>query len=75
MADFLPAIDWPDKTNGFTHCLFVLARDAACLKGYLHSEEHKKDWFGGVGPYIKGIIVFDAELVQPIEQVDGDACS
>ena len=35
---------------------------------YLHSDAHLKSWFGAVGPIIKGIAVFDAELVQPLDE-------
>ena len=61
--DFMAKVDWPDKTNGFTHCLFVLASGPPALKSYLHSDFHLKDWIAGVKPFIKGIVVFDNELV------------
>ena len=59
---FREAVAWPDKADGFTHCLFVVVRDTADLKGYLHSDEHLKMWMPAVKPYIKGIIVFDTFL-------------
>ena len=35
-AAFREAVAWPDKADGYTHCLFVAVDDAAALKGYLH---------------------------------------
>lgn len=61
-AELLTALEWPDKTNDFTHCLLVIARDTASLKAYLHSDFHLKDWMAAVKPFGKGLIVFDNEL-------------
>ena len=33
-AEFMEKVDWPDKTDGYTHCLIVLANGTAALKGY-----------------------------------------
>jgi len=57
-AGFLDLVSWPDKTEGYTHCLLVVAADHASLKAYLHSDEHLKEWMPAVKPYIQGIIVF-----------------
>jgi hypothetical protein len=57
--EFLELVSWPDKTDGYTHCLLVIASDAKALKSYLHSDEHLKQWMPAVKPYIQGIIVFD----------------
>ena len=65
-AAFREAVAWPDKTDGYTHCLFVAAEDATALKIYLHSDEHLKAWMPAVKPYIKGIIVFDTYLEQDL---------
>lgn len=70
-ADFMSAVEWPDKTNDFTHCLFVLARNPACLKTYLHSDFHLKDWMAAVKPFGKGLIVFDNELAHDYEAFRG----
>ena len=59
---FLENVSWPDKTEGYTHCLLVVAGDQAALKGYLHSDEHLKEWMPAVKPYFEGIIVFDNAL-------------
>ena len=55
-------MSWPDKTEGYTHCLLVVAGDQAALKGYLHSDEHLKEWMPAVKPYFEGIIDFDTVL-------------
>ena len=39
-AGFLARVGWPDKTEGYTHCLLILAKNECCLKAYLHSEAH-----------------------------------
>ena len=67
-ASFLEAVSWPDKTEGYTHCLLILASDAAALKAYLHGDFHQKLWFPAVGPYLKGIVVFDNVLEPDIIQ-------
>ena len=41
-------INWPDKTDGYTHCLWVLAEDSRALKTYLHSDFHLKEWMPAV---------------------------
>lgn len=61
----LGALEWPDKTEGYTHMLLVLARDAAALRTYLHSDAHLKRWMPAVKPYIQGILVFDTKLNLP----------
>ena len=61
-ASFLQAVAWPDKTEGYTHCLLIVASDEASLKAYLHGDYHQKLWFPAVGPLLKGIIVFDNVL-------------
>ena len=58
-ADFLGSVEWPDKTDDYTHCLLVVATDSASLKRYLHSPEHLQVWMAAVKPYIQGIVVFD----------------
>lgn len=64
-AEFLASVDWPDKTDDYTHCLLVVAADVAALKNYLHSDEHLKEWMSAVKPYIQGILVFDNALGAP----------
>jgi hypothetical protein len=59
---FLEKVSWPDKTEGYTHCLLVVASDDQALKGYLHSDEHLKVWMPAVKPYIEGLLVFDNVL-------------
>ena len=49
--EFLASVEWPDRSGGFTHHLHVIADDVACLKAYLHSDFHLKDWMAAVGPY------------------------
>lgn len=71
-AAFLESVDWPDKTDGYTHCLLVVADDAAALKGYLHSDAHLKAWMGAVKPYIKGIVVFDSKLAVDLDPAAAD---
>mmetsp|Transcript_32758 Transcript_32758/g.42085 ORF Transcript_32758/g.42085 Transcript_32758/m.42085 type:complete len:606 (+) Transcript_32758:81-1898(+) len=56
---FLNLVSWPDKTEGYTHCLLVIASNDQALKQYLHSDAHLKEWMSTVKPYIKGICVFD----------------
>lgn len=34
-ADFLQAVDWPDKAGGFTHVFTLVADDVAALKTFL----------------------------------------
>ena len=63
----LAALDWPDKTDGFTHCLLVVADDVASLKAYLHSDLHLKDWMAAVKPHIKGIVVSDSKLALDLD--------
>ena len=58
----LKALDWPDKTEGYTHCLLIVADDEASLKNYLHHDHHLKAWMTAVGPLLKGIVVFDSRL-------------
>ena len=66
------ALDWPDKTQGYTHILVVLA-DTPALKAYLHSELHKADWVGAVGPHCSGPpLVFDIPLA-PIAVAEPDS--
>jgi NADP-dependent 3-hydroxy-3-methylglutaryl-CoA reductase len=61
-AAFLEQVAWPDKSDGYTHCLNVVARDDACLKGYLHSDVHINEWGPTVKDWLQGIVVFDSEL-------------
>ena len=61
-AEFLAAVEWPDRSNEFTHCLLVIADDIPSLKAYLHSDFHLVDWMAAVGPFAKGIVVFDSDL-------------
>jgi hypothetical protein len=63
---FLAHVDWPDRSGGFTHWLAVIGDTLDSMKAYLHSEFHKKDWMAAVGPYVKGIVVFDSELAVPL---------
>ena len=65
--DALSTLNWPDKTDGYTHCLFVIAEDPEALKTYLHSDAHLKDWMAAVKPWIKGIVVFDSRLKVPLD--------
>lgn len=58
-ADFLGSVEWPDKTDDYTHCLLIIATDSASLKHYLHSPEHLQEWMAAVKPYVQGIVVFD----------------
>lgn len=54
---------WPDKTEGYTHCLLVIASSHASLKAYLHSDLHLKDWMAAVKPFAKAPpLVFDHVL-------------
>ena len=56
------ALDWPDKTTGYTHCLLVISADVPSLKVYLHSELHKQ-WAALVTPFADGPpLVFDSPL-------------
>lgn len=64
--EFLAAAEWPDRSVGFTHCLLAIMDDLGCLKAYLHSDLHKKEWVAVVGPYVKGIVVFDSDLAVPL---------
>jgi len=41
LADTLAALDWPDKTSGFTHVLTVIADDPKGLLSFFQSDEHK----------------------------------
>ena len=50
----------------YTHILMIVAADQACLKAYLHSDAHLKDWMGASKPYLKGIIVFDCALTEDV---------
>ena len=45
----------------------MIADDVACLKAYLHSDFHLKDWMAAVKPHIKGIVVFDSRLKVPLD--------
>ena len=36
----LKAVDWVDRTDGYTHCLMVVANDAAALKGFVSGALH-----------------------------------
>ena len=58
------ALAWPDKTDGYTHCLLVLAADVPSLKAYLHSDLHLKEWIGHMKPAgaTGPPIVFDSPL-------------
>ncbi|KAJ1444551.1 hypothetical protein M885DRAFT_31516 [Pelagophyceae sp. CCMP2097] len=64
----LAALDWADRTDGFTHCLMVIADDAEALKGYLHHAYHVVDWIAAVSPYQKGVVVFDSALAIDLDQ-------
>eukprot|EP00325_Prymnesiales_sp_UTEX-LB-985_P032734 CAMPEP_0174731784 /NCGR_PEP_ID=MMETSP1094-20130205/58169_1 /TAXON_ID=156173 /ORGANISM="Chrysochromulina brevifilum, Strain UTEX LB 985" /LENGTH=145 /DNA_ID=CAMNT_0015934203 /DNA_START=86 /DNA_END=523 /DNA_ORIENTATION=+ len=61
----MKALEWPDKSDGYTHCLLVIADDVASLKAYLHSSLHKEEWVGHMKPAgaTGPPIVFDSPLV------------
>jgi geranylgeranyl transferase type-1 subunit beta len=61
-AGFLELVAWPDKSDGFTHCLLVAASDPPSLKAYLHSDEHLQEWMAAVKPFFQGIVVFGNAL-------------
>lgn len=63
----LATLEWPDRTDGYTHCLLVIADDAPALKRYLHSDFHLTAWMAGVKPWIKGIVVFDSILTLDLD--------
>jgi hypothetical protein len=67
-AETLAALEWPDKANGYTHCLHVIADDMASLKAYFHSALHKEEWVGHMKPAgaTGPPLVFDTELVFPM---------
>ena len=52
-ASFLELVAWPDKSDGFTHCLLVAASDPPSLKAYLHSDEHLQEWMAAVKPFFQ----------------------
>lgn len=64
LAQTCEALAWPDKTNGFTHCLLVVASDVPSLKSYLHSPLHLTEWIGHMKPANAAgpPIVFDSPL-------------
>ena len=39
-SSFLESVAWEDQTEGYTHSLVILAKDADCLKHFLHSSVH-----------------------------------
>uniref|UniRef100_A0A7S3K6H5 Stress-response A/B barrel domain-containing protein n=1 Tax=Aureoumbra lagunensis TaxID=44058 RepID=A0A7S3K6H5_9STRA len=53
-----------EGSDGWTHCLFVIADTSEALKAYLHHDYHLKEWMNAVKPFGKGIIVFDSELAE-----------
>ena len=74
-ASFLESVSWPDKTEGYTHCLLVMAQDTASLKAYLHSDEHLKQWMPAVKPYIEYEVrlCFVACIPRPVPENERDA--
>lgn len=34
-AEFLESVDWPDKTDGFTHIITVVANEVNALRNYV----------------------------------------
>ena len=42
---FMAEVEWPDKTDGYTHCLLVVASDTTTLKTYLHSDRKRGDHY------------------------------
>jgi len=61
--EFLALVDWADKTEGYTHCLLVVANSHASLKAYLHSDAHLVEWFSAVKPFAQAPpLVFDNVL-------------
>merc|ERR1719231_712450 len=66
VVDTLAALDWPDKTAGFTHILLVIADDIASLKNYLHGAL-RKEWAELVGSYAsEAPLVFNCPLSLPL---------
>jgi len=67
-GETLAALEWPDKANGYTHCLHAIADDMASLKAYLHSALHKEEWVGHMKPAgaTGPPLVFDTELAFPL---------
>lgn len=62
LEETVAALDWPDKTTGYSHCLLVIAADVPSLKAYLHSELHSQ-WAALVKPCADGPpLVFDSPL-------------
>merc|ERR1719384_1994441 len=66
--EFLKRVDWPNKSEDFSHCLTVAAESVEALKTYLHSKEHA-DWIPLVHPHMKTTlfggppgVVFDTPL-------------
>ena len=64
LKETVAALEWPDKTDGYTHCLLVIADTTESLKSYLHSPEHKQEWVGHMKPAgaTGPPIVFDSPL-------------
>uniref|UniRef100_A0A7S0HQC8 Stress-response A/B barrel domain-containing protein n=1 Tax=Phaeocystis antarctica TaxID=33657 RepID=A0A7S0HQC8_9EUKA len=59
-AALIDKLDWPDKSQGFTHCLTIVATGAAAIERLLRSTE-LKNWLTGLTP--QG----HAAMVSPLE--------
>jgi len=44
LAQTCEALSWPDKTDGFTHCLLVVASDVPSLTGALDRLDNRLEW-------------------------------
>lgn len=53
---------WPDKSQGFTHMLFVLFEDQDKLKEYLHGSAHQDIWVSKIKDVRLDNVVFDVPL-------------
>jgi hypothetical protein len=67
-SETLAALEWPDKTDGYTHCMLIIADSVESLHRYLHSSLHKVDWMGHMKPAgaTGPPIVFDSPLGLPL---------
>lgn len=70
-AETLSALDLEDLSQGFTHCMLVIADDISSLRGYLHSDLHLKEWIGHMKPAgAKGPpLVFDSPLALSVPDI------
>ena len=58
----LEALNWPDKSDDYTHCKLLIANSLDNLKSYSHSDALHKVWIPTIEKKAEDYLIFDTPL-------------